>query len=716
MSEQGSSPRDPDSLRIGEWLLVPSTHTLSRDGESHRLPRRLVDLLRLLASRPGQTWSREELLAAAWSRRVVNDEVLSRAVAELRNLLGDDARSPRYIETLPKTGYRLVATVVEGADPRVPAPEVATSRAPGAPPLRWILVAALLLAVLAWGLSSQIGQRRSADDGPAAATATVGGWTAADLARAQPFRSNADWARQPRYSQDGRWLVQVVSSFDPVATWLEWSAADGSAPRRLDTGQGRPAGPVFSPDGSSLAFAAWHDGLCQVRVLQLPAGTPRSVAECAGTPDASLDWPAAGRLLFTGPPPGGDHGLALWQVDPASGRAESLTAPPATAGGDSHPRESRRGQLAFLRGSGALQELWLRADGTERRLVEGAHRIPGMAWTPDGTALLLASDQDGFPALHQVDVDGDGTRLLGARGAATLDVSPQGALLYEQRRYEANLWSYGAGAPVKLTDSTRYDAFAAVSPDGRRMLYVSNREGNGSVWLREADGTEQRLHLPPDIAWLRPQWLGDSGLVLLTRYVTSARSRVDVFDPASQRLVEGHPLAGPGFAPVALDTRRIVVGIGHGNDSSAGDEGMVLVLRDGAGDHPVPQARQVDRFNSDGRWIGWTRLGDPRLHLFDTAGGTGHALLSPDGSGERGWTLHAGELHVVRRDAAGWALWRQQLPDGEPQRWLDLRTAPTDGQVVVAADGRAILSHVDVFTADLLLVSGARIGRAAQIP
>lgn len=71
-------------------------------------------VLLLLARRAGEVISREELLATVWSGSVVGDDTLTQAVIKLRKALGDDTRSPRYIETIAKRGYRLVATVRAG--------------------------------------------------------------------------------------------------------------------------------------------------------------------------------------------------------------------------------------------------------------------------------------------------------------------------------------------------------------------------------------------------------------------------------------------------------------------------------------------------------------------------------------------------------------------------------------------------------------------------
>jgi TolB-like protein/DNA-binding winged helix-turn-helix (wHTH) protein/cytochrome c-type biogenesis protein CcmH/NrfG/cation transport regulator ChaC len=84
-----------------------------------------MDVLVYLATSPGRVVSKEELIGAVWSGSFVEEGVLSQAVHSLRKVLGDDAREPRYIQTIPKRGYRLVASVTLEplAVPEIPAPE-----------------------------------------------------------------------------------------------------------------------------------------------------------------------------------------------------------------------------------------------------------------------------------------------------------------------------------------------------------------------------------------------------------------------------------------------------------------------------------------------------------------------------------------------------------------------------------------------------------------
>lgn len=122
--------RDARTFRLGELRVEPELQRISGGGEVLRVEPRVMDVLVALALRAPRPLSREELLQRVWGDSVVTDGVLTRCIAILRELLGDDRGTPRFIETLPKRGYRLVAPVVFEApavaavEPPPPAPRI----------------------------------------------------------------------------------------------------------------------------------------------------------------------------------------------------------------------------------------------------------------------------------------------------------------------------------------------------------------------------------------------------------------------------------------------------------------------------------------------------------------------------------------------------------------------------------------------------------------
>jgi len=108
--------RPTTTIRIGAWCVNPASGQISRDGETARVEVRTMRLLLCLAEHAGKVVSSDDLLSQVWSGIFVNQDSVYQAVASLRRLLGDDPKQPAYIETVPRLGYRLVATVSPWVD------------------------------------------------------------------------------------------------------------------------------------------------------------------------------------------------------------------------------------------------------------------------------------------------------------------------------------------------------------------------------------------------------------------------------------------------------------------------------------------------------------------------------------------------------------------------------------------------------------------------
>jgi TolB-like protein/DNA-binding winged helix-turn-helix (wHTH) protein/Tfp pilus assembly protein PilF len=149
-------------LQIGEWRVDSALDELRRGEEIVKLEPRMTRLLCCLAERPGEVFSADELLEKVWPGVVVNPSSVYQVIALLRKNLGDEGDEPRYIATVPRKGYRLIASVTrlgKNAPAPEPAPTISPTRAEAAPSTptppaahparRWGLAAAALLALVA---------------------------------------------------------------------------------------------------------------------------------------------------------------------------------------------------------------------------------------------------------------------------------------------------------------------------------------------------------------------------------------------------------------------------------------------------------------------------------------------------------------------------------------------------------------------------------------
>jgi adenylate cyclase len=103
-----------DTLKVGDWTIKPDSGQIFKDNKEHRLEPKAMAVLVYLAEHSGEIVTRSELEGSVWQGSVVTYEALTVTINKIRAALEDDSRKPRYIETLAKRGYRLIAPVTIG--------------------------------------------------------------------------------------------------------------------------------------------------------------------------------------------------------------------------------------------------------------------------------------------------------------------------------------------------------------------------------------------------------------------------------------------------------------------------------------------------------------------------------------------------------------------------------------------------------------------------
>ena len=153
MAEPVQSPR---AFHFGSYTLDLSAGELHKNGTTIRLPEQPFQILQILLQRPGEVVTRDELQKQLWPADTFVDfeTGLNSAVKKLRDVLGDSAETPRFIETLPRRGYRFIAPVEAPAAAPAPLP-VAWWRMP------WVLGALALLVLLGLAVVFNLGALRN---------------------------------------------------------------------------------------------------------------------------------------------------------------------------------------------------------------------------------------------------------------------------------------------------------------------------------------------------------------------------------------------------------------------------------------------------------------------------------------------------------------------------------------------------------------------------
>lgn len=690
----------PAPFRLGPWRIFPDRYELRGDDDTvRRVQPLLIALLQRLTQAGDQTVSRDELLASVWQRRHVNDEVLSRAIADLRRALDDDARQPRLIETVPKLGYRMLMAAQ-------PLPRTDAAAGAASPPGErqrvdhkrrpWLFAAfaaaALLVAVVVWKLGG---------------TSSMPGPEPADMVHARPLVSDPGWSMTPRFSRNGQLIAYSAADPDTGVARIRVRSRDGRIASTVENQGQWDICPLFSHDGVDLFWTRHDNDSCRLMRVALAGGAPHELAACArgvrSCPDLTPD---GGAITFTAPSDDDEpHAGGLVALRWADGALTRLSVPTAARTNDADPRYSQDGRhLAFLRGRSSARRIVISdADGANPRIVPLSDaRIYGITWLDD-RHLLAATDSEGFRALIRLDIH-DGTRsLLGAAGARYPDRANDGALVWEMAHYQSNLWLVGSdGSERQLTHHRRSDGGQVVSPDGRSVAFQSNREGLDAIWLLSLDsGEERRLPLPADAVWAHPAWSPDGQTLLLTRY------RGLLSDVWSYRLGSSSPKrmaripAGAHAAQYAPDETHVW----YLRTSPDGERRLWRSLLTGTDEPSSPLDGPVDTFLTHRSGLYVQRSETAGLWRCAADGTACRKLPSPNGSPvdtNYSWTLTDATLYRQNTDDEGNAvIWRTPVAGGPSERVTWPASTSRSGLAVLPDDTAAVIDRGSLIQLEL---------------
>ena len=511
--------KEPGVIAFGYFEADLRTQELRRRGVPVRLPAQSFQVLRMLLSRPGELVSRQELKKTLWSDDSFGDfeHGLNAAVNRLRDALGDSAESPQYVETLPRRGYRFVATVLpvangtsavpeavsppKGEGGIVPVPpgtaEVPPKADTATPRSRkgwawsaeaWLLLALCIAAalMLLWRHERAVGTARSG-------AGTNSGRNDAEV-QTVPLTSLPGMEYAPTFSPDGS---QVAFAWDGGKTdetspYDLYTKVIGS--ERVEQLTHKPATwivPAWSPDGRTIAFARSGPGNAGIFMVSALGGPERKLADVRVKYDRpiSLSWSPDGRALLYVT----QEGMRSVQIEDGSVRP---IAAGAACDGTFTPTFSPDGRwIAFS----CLQDetydlLVMPAKGGSPKKSVRVNDIPmPLAWSTDSERILYTENNQ----LFEVSKDGGPAHLLSfAHNAQQPAVSLRGErLAYAEGTSNVNLWrmdlgSSPGGATSLLSATSREERAPDISPDGRRIAFESERSGGHEVWLSNLDGSD----------------------------------------------------------------------------------------------------------------------------------------------------------------------------------------------------------------------------------
>ncbi|MGC2527328.1 MAG: winged helix-turn-helix domain-containing protein [Candidatus Acidiferrum sp.] len=470
---------------------------LRKDGRKIRLQAQPFQLLAMLIENAGEVVTRDEVCRALWQADtfVDFDHSVSAAVNKIREALGDSVEKPRFVETLPKRGYRFIGkikleapVVIAVAKPQqsvelvpVPATKAWTSR-------KWTLglvVAAVLVAaaVLFGWLSRKPGNSQ--------------------LMTVVPFTSYPGRETAPSFSPDGSriafsWDNGTRSRSGGPGFDLYVKAIGSETVLRLTNHPSEWISSTWSADGTQIAFhrlAADATGIYVVPALGGPerkllaTHIPYSVA-------APISWSPDGKwLAFSDTENGRPDGRAFllnmetlesheFPHDPSCNHEGTLTF--------SHSGQ----ELAMIcvHNTTSFEYLVTDLQGKSKRSLATRHEFShGLAWSGDDKSLIVSGSSPEGEEFYVIRVGDGEVHKLSVAGGESPTISRDGhKLAFSSDDDRVNIWRKDLEHPeapaVQMLVSTRQQDISQYSPDGKHVAFDSTRSGTWSVWVADADG------------------------------------------------------------------------------------------------------------------------------------------------------------------------------------------------------------------------------------
>jgi eukaryotic-like serine/threonine-protein kinase len=695
-------------VRFGEFEADLRSGEIRRAGSRVKLQDQPFKVLQILLENPGHVVSREELQSRIWPEESYGDfdHAVNVAVGKLRIALGDSAENPSFIETVPRRGYRFVASV-EGPPVMPPAakpPVGAETDGDGKPRHRlrvktfmWVCLAAMICAGLV----------------------RAGVWLGHSTERSLPeeiqrLTVNRGTVYAARFAPDGRNVIYAASwegaPIEIFSADLKYLGSRSlgltgtdllAVSSREEVALLRPATPTF--------MSGMIGTLAQVMIS---SGSPRQIAEKIEW----ADWSPDGRTLAV--------------VHNVAGK-DRLEFPLGhvlyeTSGWISHVRFSPNGrEIAFLdhpifdddRGGVSLVDL----EGRRTVLSTGWECEEGLAWSPNGKEVWFSATHAGLQLqIYAVDLSGRLRLAFRALGGVTLqDIAPDGRVLMTRDDHRAGIIGKGPGARKEQDLSWQdWSLPVDISRDGKTLLFDEQGEQSGpnyTVAMRDmtdsppvALGEGVAGDFSPDGKWVAASVAYHQLLLLPTGAGTVRR-------------IERGDIQQYGFLiHWTPDGKEVLF---TGNEAGRAARCFVQNISGGRPRPVTPEGISRCQISPDGRLIAASKswgLSKPPLQTK-----AGEALLYPiDGGAPRSipglqigesveWTSDPDYLYVFQRDPSSIRVFRLNIETGQRKFFKSIAVPDGPGvcdmgRILFNPDGSAYVYGYVRLLSDLYLVTGLK--------
>jgi eukaryotic-like serine/threonine-protein kinase len=505
--------------------------------------------------------------------------------------------------------------------------------------------------------------------------------------RIVPFTSSAGGKGNPAFSPDGNAIAYSWAGEKDDNADIYVKLIGAGVPLRLTTDPARDVSPAWSPDGRFIAFLRSSKGGDAYYLVPALGGPERKLAdsyrkELGGN---SLDWSPDGKFLVVADRVSPQDRLRILLISVESGEKKAVASPsdPFLAS----PRFSPDGKtIAFVAGAGFLaQDIFLVpvSGGEPNRVTLDKRGLRGLAWTPNGKEIIFSSDRGGLTSLWRVPISGGTPELVSAAGEDAFQptVSSSGSrLAYLRDRMNLNVWRTAGPAwtgpriaPAKLISSSREQADLDFSPDGKRIVFASDRSGSWEIWTCASDGSN-----PAQLTSLgsantgTPQWSPDGKQI--------------VFDSRKEGNSDIYLVSAEGGEP-----RRLTNG---------------------------PFENNVPSWSRDGKWIYFSSDRTGAWQIWKIPAGGGNAIeVTKQGAFQAFESTDGRFLYYCKHYSDAPGIWKMPVDGGEEVRVLEEGRVSwwavlSQGICLMHATSSPTLDFYDFATQHLKHLGAIDLGRA----
>lgn len=527
---------------VGKFAIDPQTRTVTFGDDIIKIQPKVMQLLNYLAQQPNQVIPREELFENLWKNVYVTEDAIHRTISQLRTIFKKDESLENYIETIPKTGYRLVAPV-KGLD---------LNKSTIKPsPKRMLVKAGILFFLITIFIYYQVKVNLMVNE---------------TIPVIKNLTSHEGVEATPRFSPDGTKILYSQKEMNDTNGAYLLDLIDKKAPELLIKNN-FAADFYWSSDGSEIFSVIREGDKCTINKHLLVGAFIQNITTCLAHQNHYIFADVFNEIMVTNEVDQADLDdgvvtMKTYLINLITKERSLLLDPPKNMS-DSEVRISPDGNKILMTRvikSGAnelfVYDLQLKV---LKQLTFDDAMIFGVDWV-NNEQITYVSNKSDTRGLWVTDIEGSKPVWMNVilDNLNEIDVSPDGQqLVFQTLSNTSNVVQLNLDETIDLsyiTQSNKNIYLPQISPDNTKMAYVSNESGNHDLWISNIDGSEVLKLADDGVVFSGANWSPNGQYIA---YIASREGNrdvciVNVSTAEKECLVEGHHTSLPTWSPDGL--------------------------------------------------------------------------------------------------------------------------------------------------------------------